>query len=114
MVIAGSETKTGSAIEFIVPDPLRPHLDDYLSLIRPRLLGNRSCPALWVRAEGCAPSYSAIGPMVGQHTEGRLGLHIAPHDVRDAAVTLWVIADPAHIGVARMMRGQIDQELLEI
>ena len=101
VVIGGHETKTGSAIEFEIPDPLRPYLDGYLSLIRPRLLGRRGCPDLWISAKGCAISYSAIGPIVSRHSEARLGLHIAPHDVRDAAATLWAIAVPAQIGVAR-------------
>src|SRR5262249_20419080 len=101
VVIGGNETKTGSAIEFEITDLLRPSLGDYLSLIRPRLLGNLSCPVLWVSAKGCALSYSAIGPIVSRHSEARLGLHIAPHDVRDAAATLWAIAAPAQIGVAR-------------
>lgn len=101
VVIDGDETKAGSAIEFIIPDELRPYLDAYLRLIRPRLLGNRSCPDLWVSAKGCALSYSAIGPIFTRHSEARLGLHIAPHDVRDAAATLWAIAAPAQIGVAR-------------
>ncbi len=28
-------------------------------------------------------------------------MHVAPHDVRDAAATTWAIAMPAQIGVAR-------------
>ena len=101
VIIDGNETKTGSAIEFEVPDLLRPYLDDYLSRIRPRLLGKLSCPNMWVSAKGRALSYSAVGPIVSRHSEARLGLHIAPHDVRDAAATLWAIAAPAQIGVAR-------------
>ena len=101
VAIDGDETKTGSAVEFEIPDLLRPYLDDYLNLIRPRLLGNLNSKDLWVSAKGCALSYSAIGPIVSRHSEARLGLHIAPHDVRDAAATLWAIAAPAQIGVAR-------------
>jgi len=108
VVIDGDETKTGSAIEFEIPDPLRPYVDDYLRLIRPRLLGNRTCPDLWVSAKGGPLSYSAIGPIFSRHSEMRLGVHIAPHDVRDAAATLWAIAAPAKIGVARDLFAHAD------
>jgi integrase len=113
VVIDGDETKTGSAIEFEIPDPLRPYLDGYLSLIRPRLLGKRGCPDFWVNAKGGALSYSAIGPIVSRHSETRLGLHIAPHDARDAAATLWAIAAPARIGVARDLCTHADLRALD-
>jgi integrase len=101
VIVGGNETKTGSALEFEIPDVLRTSLDEYLHLVRPRLLGKKSCPGLWVSAKGCVLSYSAIGPIVSRHSQARLGLHIAPHDVRDAAATLWAIAAPSQIGVAR-------------
>jgi integrase len=98
--VPGTETKTGSASEFVVPEFLAPYLATYLDLVRPRMLRRPSC-ALWVSRKGGALDYSAIGNIISQHSTERLGVRLAPHDVRDAAATTWAIAMPAQINVAR-------------
>ena len=107
IVIPYTETKTSTPIEFAVPELLRPYLATYLNVVRPRLL-RRPCNALWISQKGGALSYSAIWGVITRHTARRLGVRIAPHDVRDAAATTWAIAAPEHIGIARDLLAHSD------
>jgi site-specific recombinase XerC len=66
------------------------------------------CRALWVSRRGGALSYSAIWFIVARHSRQRLGLHVAPHDVRGAAATTWATVEPAKIGVARDLLTHVD------
>lgn len=100
IIIPCTETKTSTPIEFAVPELLRPYLATYLNVIRPRLL-QRPCSALWISQKGGALSYSAVWGVITRHTARRLGVRIAPHDVRDAAATTWAIHAPHQIGIAR-------------
>jgi integrase len=100
LVFPSSETKTGAPIDFAIPALLDPYMRVYLDCVRLRMLRNPS-NSVWVSAKGCALSYSAIWDVITRHTEARLGIRIAPHDVRDAAATMWALAMPAHIGIAR-------------
>jgi integrase len=101
LIIPPEESKTGLPIDFEIPDDLEGHLENYLRLVRPRLLRRPNCNALWVSAKGGPLSYSALGPVVTRHTTKRLGIRVTPHDARDAAATLWAIMAPGQIGVAR-------------
>ena len=107
IIIPSTETKTSTPIEFAVPELLRPYLATYLNVVRPRLL-RRPCNALWISQKGGALSYSAIWGVITRHTARRLGVRIAPHDVRDAAATTWAIAAPEHIGIARDLLAHSD------
>jgi integrase len=103
-----NEAKTNAPIEFAMPEILVPYLEVYLTIVRPRILQNAICKALWVSAKGGALSYSAFWGVIHRHTTNRLGIHFAPHDVRDAAATTWAIARPEQIGVARDLLGHAD------
>ena len=48
----------------------------------------------------------AAGGLIARHTVIRLGMRIAPHDVRDAAATTWAIAAPDQVRVARDLLGR--------
>jgi hypothetical protein len=61
VIVSHEETKTGTAIEFPVPELLESYLAFYLDIIRPRMLRRPNCAALWVSAKGGALVYSAIG-----------------------------------------------------
>jgi integrase len=108
IVIPPEDTKTGTDIEFQVPELLRPYLQTYLTRIRPRLLRRSGCKALWVSYKGGPLSYSAVGPVLTRSTIARLGIGIAPHDARDAAATTWAIAAPEHICLARDLLAHSD------
>jgi hypothetical protein len=60
VIVPAEETKTSNSIEFHVPAFLYPYLAAYLDVIRPRMLRNMTCNALWVSPKGGALSYSAI------------------------------------------------------
>jgi integrase len=107
IIIPFTETKTGAPIEFAVPELLGPYLATYLDVVRPRLL-RQPCNALWISQKGGALSYSAIWGVITRHTSRRLGVRVAPHDVRDAAATTWAIAAPEHIGIARDLLAHSD------
>jgi integrase len=101
IIVPPEDTKTRSPIDFEIPDDLLGPLATYLKIVRPRMLRQPKCKALWVSAKGGRLSYSAIGPVLTRNTTMRLGVRITPHDARDAAATFWAVAAPSQIGVAR-------------
>jgi integrase/recombinase XerD len=101
IVIPRLETKTRTSIEFAVPDVLEPYLATYLAIVRPLMMTRTDCNALWVSPQGGPLTYSAIWPIVTRHSKRHLGVHISPHDARDAAATTWAIAATDRIGIAR-------------
>jgi integrase len=109
VVVARTEIKKKSySIDVAIADLLTPYLATYLDVVRPRMLRQPRCNALWVSPNGAALTYSAIWPIVTRHTLRRLGIRIAPHDARDAAATTWAVAAPDQIGVARDLLGHSD------
>ena len=54
-----------------------------------------------MNSQGGPLSYVLIYRIISGHSKDRLGVHITPHDARDAAATTWAIAAPDQIGVAR-------------
>ena len=101
VIIPREETKTGTPIEFLVPELLVSYLAFYLDVVRPRILRRATCAALWVSPK-CGNALSPVG--IGKSFDRlskRLGFHITPHDARDAAATTWAISVPDQIGVAR-------------
>ena len=55
VIIPREETKTGTPIEFPVPELLKSYLAFYLDIVRPRMLRRPTCAALWVSSQGrCA------------------------------------------------------------
>jgi hypothetical protein len=101
IVIPREETKTKTPIEFAIPALLEPYLATYLDIVRPRLLRDPSCPALWASGKGGALSYHAIGNILPRHSMRYFGFRITTHDARDAAATTWAISAPGQINVSR-------------
>ena len=101
VIIPREEAKTGVAIEFAIPELLESYLAFYLDVVRQRLLRGPACTALWVNSKGGPLSYLLIYRLISGHSKDRLGVHITPHDARDAAATTWAVAAPDQIGVAR-------------
>ena len=108
VIIPPEETKTGTALEFEVPDELQERFAIYLDYVRPRMLRRAGCKALWVSPKGGPLSYSAVGPVMTRNTAERLGVRVTPHDARDAAVTTWAIAAPDRVGIARDLLAHAD------
>ena len=107
VIVPREETKTGTPIEFAIPELLTPYLTFYLDVVRPRMLRRPTCAALWVSDKGGALSYVAINHIF-RRLSSRLGFHISPHDARDAAATTWAISAPDQIGVARDLLAHSD------
>lgn len=101
IVIPAAETKTRSAIEFVVPELLLPYLATYLDIVRPRLTRDPDCRALWASPRGRALGSNAIRKLICRHTAAELGVRLTPHDARDAAATTWAIESPSQIAISR-------------
>jgi integrase/recombinase XerD len=109
VTVPRTETKkNSSSIDVAIADLLTPYLAIYLDVVRRRMLRHPTCNALWVSPSGGALGYSAIWRIFTRHTFSRLGIRIAPHDVRDAGATTWAIAAPDQIGIARDLLGHSD------
>jgi integrase len=108
VIIPAEEAKTGKPIEFPVPTMLEPYLVTYLHSIRPRILRDQNCAALWVSSQDGPLSYGMIGTAMRRRSMSRVGFCIAAHDARDAAATTWAIFAPNEIGVARDLLAHSD------
>jgi integrase len=108
IVILPDETKTGTYLDFEIPECIKGQLLQYLSSVRLRMLRRPNCKALWVSPKGGPLSYSAVGPVLTRHTTERLGIRITPHDARDAAATTWAIAAPDNVGISRDLLAHSD------
>ena len=97
--VPADETKTGADIEFEVSDILLPYLTYYLENVRPKMIRDRKCKSLWISTLGGPFSYEGLVKSFARISV-RLGVRVSPHDVRDAAATLWAIAVPDQIEVA--------------
>jgi integrase/recombinase XerD len=113
IIIPPEDTKTGTYIDFEIPPDLREQFATYLTLVRPRMLRRAGCKALWVSPKGGPLSYSAFWPVFARRSAERLGIHITPHDVRDAAATLWAIAAPDRVGISRDLLAHADLRTTE-
>jgi integrase/recombinase XerD len=113
ILIPAPETKTRTPIEFAVPELLLPYLDVYLGFVRPRILSDPKCKALWVSPRGGALRDGAIGAIVSRHTAAILKIRLTPHDARDAAATTWALAAPSQIGVSRDLLSHSDLRTTE-
>jgi hypothetical protein len=105
VVVPAEESKTGISMPYLVPEFLEPYLVFYLEVVRPALLRNLTCAAVWVSSTGGAICYGAIGQIFSQRVTSRLGFRVTLHDARDAAVTTWAIFAPDRIGVAHDLLG---------
>jgi integrase/recombinase XerD len=107
-IVNAEETKTSTPLEYPVPERLKAYLATYIAILRPRILQDSKCNALWVSPKGGALSYSAIWGVTTRNTERRIGIRVSPHDFRDAAATTWALASPDQIHVARDLLGHRD------
>lgn len=113
IVIPPEKTKTRTYLDFEIPESIRDEFTTYLALVRPRILHCPGCKALWASPKGGPLSYSAIWPIFARHTSERLGIRITPHDVRDAAATIWAIAAPDRVGISRDLLAHADLRTTE-
>jgi integrase/recombinase XerD len=108
IIIPREEMKTRKSAEYPVPEFLEQYLATYLDIVRPQMLRDPTCAALWLNSRGGALAYAKISDIIPRHSTSRLGFRITLHDVRDAAATTWAIFKPEQIGVARDLLGHSD------
>jgi integrase len=108
IIIPREEMKTRKAAESPVPEFLEPYLATYLDIIRPQMVRDPTCAALWINSRGGALAYAKISDIISHHSMTRLGIRITAHDIRDAAATTWAIFKPEQIGVARDLLAHSD------
>jgi integrase len=107
ITIPGKQTKTGTAIEFVLPELLKPYLLFYLDVVRPRILRHARCDALWVSRKYGA--LSSIGVCKSfNRLSSRIGFRITSHNARHAAATTWAISVPEQINIARDLLAHSD------
>lgn len=99
ILIPPEETKTRVDIDFELDDLLLSYLPFYLECARPKLMRGHRSPAFWISARGGRLSYVGLVKIFARAST-LIGVHVAPHDVRDAAETLWAIAAPDNIGIS--------------
>ena len=109
--IEPAETKNKVPIEVPWPEGLVPHLEYYLSEIRPALAtgkGHRARPpgdALWLSTHGSSMTSGSVHVRIINNTRAALGRAINPHLFRDCAATSLAIEDPVHVGIASQLLG---------
>jgi len=113
----GAETKTGTAIDNLVPAALNPYLERYLSYHRPFLaqrtgrwknrLPDLPPPGkhLWVSNYASAMSEGAIYEQVRNLTRAKFGRALGTHMFRDCAATSVAIEDPEHVFIVPSLLG---------
>ena len=107
VLIPAEESKTNISMSYPVPEFLKSYLALYLDIVRPTLLREPTCHALWVSSKGDGICYGAIG-LVSERLTSHFGFRVTLHDVRDAAETTWAIFAPHQIGVASELLGHRD------
>jgi integrase len=113
IVISPEDTKTATYLDFEIPESIHDEFATYLRLVRPRMLRHPGCKAFWVSPKGGPLSYSAVWPVFARHSTEQLGIRITPHDVRDAAATMWAIAAPDRVGISRDLLAHADLRTTE-
>jgi hypothetical protein len=93
------DTKAKRQESWPAPELVLPYLRRYVSEIRPRLLRDAGCDALWLSQRGGALQGDAIYAMVKRRTEEAFGRAMALHDFRRAAPTFLAMDAPEKIGL---------------
>lgn len=108
LAFGADETKTNSPLVVHVPATLTKHLDRYLEIDRPLLLGGGTCDALWLTRFGEALTDQSVRFVFMQTTETLIGVRLNPHSVRHAAATALLLHDPNAVEVASSALGHDD------
>ncbi len=105
LLFDGSETKNHRPIEMALPDILTGHIDRYLEVYRPILLGEAESEHLWISYLGRPMAHGAIYDKVREVTGREFGHPINLHLFRDCQATALALDDPEHVRVAGPLLG---------
>jgi len=105
VVLKASETKTGRALEYALPERLGRALERYLERFRPVLFGSAQHQGLWASAKGVPLTGNAIYDAVCRRTRTAFGEPVNLHLFRDAAATFWALKDPTRVRAVSELLG---------
>ena len=88
------ETKVGNGVHTLVPRPLVPLLEEYLSVHRPQLLQGRDSEQLFLGETGSMLCRVSMAELVGQLTVRFIGKRITPHTFRHIVAYAWLRDHP--------------------
>ena len=108
IALAASDTKERRPYDCPCPEDLWPYMDRYLTVIRPRLLGQGESNAMWVSMRGTALSGSAIHYQINKITRRLFGQPINPHLIRDCVLTADAADRPENIRAWSRLLGHRD------
>jgi integrase/recombinase XerD len=114
-----NETKMRKPLEAELPVAVKPAIDDYLELHRPKLLGRCKNPvaapvdAMWVSRFGTQMAASSIHARICEVTGWHLPNSINPHLFRDCAATSIATDDPEHVGITMGVLGHSNPRTAE-
>jgi integrase len=105
VLLKASETKTGRALEYALPERLGRALERYLERFRPVLFGSTLHQGLWASAKGVPLTGTAIYDAVCRRTREAFGHPVNLHLFRDAAATFWALKDPTRVRAVSELLG---------
>src|SRR5262249_37814405 len=76
IIIPPEDNKTRTHLEFQIPEDLENEFSMYINYVRPSLLLQPECKALWVSSRGGALSPSSFEPIIATYTSSRIGMRI--------------------------------------
>ena len=113
-----SEMKSHRPFECSVPEELTIHLDRYIDVYRPILIGcSRKAlaptSALWISKQGTHMTPSAVAYQIKARTEEEFGKPINPHKFRHIYATDTALLTPSETGSIQFGLGHADQKVSE-
>lgn len=91
---SSDETKVGNAVHALVPRPLIPLLEEYVSCHRQHLLCENISETLFLSERGTMMTRARMTILVGELTLRHIGKRITPHTFRHIVAYAWLDAHP--------------------
>lgn len=107
VVLEESDLKVGQFWESRVHEPLESLLNDYVDVVRPKLLqpGSSACNLLWLNNQGRPYEPSYLGVRIKELTTRHVGRAISPHLFRDCAATTLALSSARMARLTRSLLG---------
>jgi integrase/recombinase XerD len=103
--LEGHETKNSAPYFAPLPHQLTFFIEAYLTIIRPRFLGTKSSPAMWLSFRGDRLAGQTIYQHLIELTGKLLGTELTPHIFRDIAATYLSTHHPETVRSAAAVLG---------
>ena len=118
LLVSGRTTKTSKPEIRFAPDDLSSSIDEYVNIIRPRLVLQRQHHvgdemAFFIGPSGLPLRDQTMRNRIKDRTEAAFGEPVLPHSFRKLAVTTLVFEKPEHAASAHMILGHDDSRASE-